>query len=616
MKTSAFTKRICALFLAVVLVFSMSSQVFAAGYSDVPSDYWAEDYISKLSALGYFSGYEDGTFRPNGGITYIETLALLSRLYDLDETAIELMCSDYADAVAANLPSNLSWASSELCICMASGIISANELGKLTLTNPINKKDFALLLVRALQLDENISAANSVPLPFEDAASITGNYHGSVVILYNAKIVDGDENNRFNPTQTVTRAVASAMLYRTLDYIKTSGISLDIPGYKATTVDEGVISSVSGSVVRVKLIDGTYREYTIGSGKYYLNGTVSTPNTSHVGGYINLIITETGVRRADVYIAEDTTYVSGLIYSTSTTSNGIVNIVHTGETNSTRYLLAENAYVSLDGTKSEISSLSRNSYAFAKVVGGKITEIYASNYTTEIKGTITEVNYGTTIEMRVKDEAGGIWYFGFDIADLPEVYIANYEISIDRLEIGDKVTVTVKNGKPVKIVSEATQASIRGQITSMISTVDGLFWEITDDNGIVHRHSVASDAAVYKGTTSILLSTIKVGDLVSVSLFNSVITTVNLENTSTAVQTGKITGTVLNVDNNKREIILLISDKLFYVNVSGAAPIYNAVTGRSLGISQITPNSTIVAYGTYDNSVTLNSTLVVVEALA
>ena len=127
---------------------------------------------------------------------------------------------------------------------------------------------------------------------------------------------------------------------------------------------------------------------------------------------------------------------------------------------------------------------------------------------------------------------------------------------------------------------------------------------------------MASDAAVYKGTASILLSTIKVGDLVSVSLFNSVITTVNLENTSTTVQTGKITGTVLNVDNNKREIILLISDKLFYVNVSGAAPIYNAVTGRSLGISQITPNSTIVAYGTYDNSVTLNSTLVVVEALA
>ena len=174
MKTSSSIKRFSALILALILVFSMSAQAFAAGYSDVAEDYWAEEYITELSSLGYFSGYEDGSFRPNGEITYIETLVLLSRLYDVDETILEYIVDDHAATVATKIPTNLLWAKNELCICLASGIVSANELGKLSLSNAINKKDFALLLVRALQLDGGITAANSTKLPFTDESSITG----------------------------------------------------------------------------------------------------------------------------------------------------------------------------------------------------------------------------------------------------------------------------------------------------------------------------------------------------------------------------------------------------------------------------------------------------------
>jgi len=142
MKNTSFIRRICALVLAVVLVFSLAANAFAASYKDVPKEYWASDYIKELSAKGFFSGYEDGTFRPDGKITYIETFAMLSRMYELEDDAVQAIMLDYASVVASKLPSNLSWAKKEISICLAAGVVSANELGKLTLTSEISKKDF------------------------------------------------------------------------------------------------------------------------------------------------------------------------------------------------------------------------------------------------------------------------------------------------------------------------------------------------------------------------------------------------------------------------------------------------------------------------------------------
>lgn len=618
MKTTSSVRRFAALVLALLLVFSLSGQAFAAGFKDIPGDYWAKDYINKLTELKFFDGYEDNTFRPNNEITYIETLVLLSRFYEADETVTDMLREDYATTVASKIPANLSWASDPLCICLAAGIVSANELGKLSLTKPITKNDFSLLLVRALDLDGEIHANNSAVLPFADEAAITGNFRGCVAILYKAKIVDGDDNNRFNPSQTVTRAVASAMLYRALAYADAQKLSFSIPGYAAPGASSGVITYVSGSNIRVRFIDGTIREFTVGSGKYYLNGSLSTPAASHVGAYINLILTEDGVHKAEVTVAEKTEYIIGTVYSTSTTYGGTVNIIPEGKASSanTRYVLADKAYVAINGSASDISKFSRDQFIVAKVVDGKVAEAYGSTDPLTITGTLIDLTYGSVVEMRIKDETGGIWYFPLDISNLPAVYLGDYEISIDRLGLGDELVITYTNGKAQKISSEAAQGSLRGQVTSIINNVSGLYWEITDSSGIIHKHPVADDAAVFKGKTSVLLSSIKVGDVVSVSLFNSTITTINLESSESALQTGKISGTVLNVDNNKREIILLINEKLFYISAPGSAPIYNAASGKALGISQITPDSYIVAYGTYANSTTLNATLVVVESLA
>lgn len=47
-------------------------------YSDVPEDHWAALYINSAKLKGWVSGYADGTFKPNQGITRGETVSLVN----------------------------------------------------------------------------------------------------------------------------------------------------------------------------------------------------------------------------------------------------------------------------------------------------------------------------------------------------------------------------------------------------------------------------------------------------------------------------------------------------------------------------------------------------------
>ena len=72
-------KRILATFLSAVTLISCSSAL-AADYSDVNQSAWYASYVNKISELNAFSGYEDGTFRPDNQITqeeFIKTVVCL-----------------------------------------------------------------------------------------------------------------------------------------------------------------------------------------------------------------------------------------------------------------------------------------------------------------------------------------------------------------------------------------------------------------------------------------------------------------------------------------------------------------------------------------------------------
>lgn len=58
----------------------------ASSFSDVPSTHWAASYIRLAAQNGWMTGYSDGTFRPNGIITYEEGASAVLKLLGFDAT--------------------------------------------------------------------------------------------------------------------------------------------------------------------------------------------------------------------------------------------------------------------------------------------------------------------------------------------------------------------------------------------------------------------------------------------------------------------------------------------------------------------------------------------------
>ncbi|NJN02353.1 MAG: S-layer homology domain-containing protein [Leptolyngbyaceae cyanobacterium SL_1_1] len=71
-------------------------------FSDISSDYWGYQAIQQATALGFLSGYPDGTFRPNQPISRVEVLLALGSGLNLNSpnNANAVLIQRYADAGA------------------------------------------------------------------------------------------------------------------------------------------------------------------------------------------------------------------------------------------------------------------------------------------------------------------------------------------------------------------------------------------------------------------------------------------------------------------------------------------------------------------------------------
>ena len=73
-------KKLISCILISALVFT-SAAAFA--FSDVGSDHWAKDYISRLADAKVIGGYEDGSFRPEDSVTRAEFAKMLCLAFEL-----------------------------------------------------------------------------------------------------------------------------------------------------------------------------------------------------------------------------------------------------------------------------------------------------------------------------------------------------------------------------------------------------------------------------------------------------------------------------------------------------------------------------------------------------
>ena len=172
-------------------------------FNDV-SGHWAADQINEAVERGYFTGYEDETFKPNDPITRAEFAVIINRAINLD--ASESVPSQLMDI------SN-HWAKEAIEKTQKAGIVSGYDDGTFRPNNKVSRAEIAAMVSRALQLDPIVNESTG----FTDEGQIPNWAKGYVVVMKEYGIITGREGNKFAPAANITRAEAAVILLRSVD---------------------------------------------------------------------------------------------------------------------------------------------------------------------------------------------------------------------------------------------------------------------------------------------------------------------------------------------------------------------------------------------------------------
>lgn len=179
-----------------------NSTATKVNFSDIAS-HWAKASIEEAVSLGFVSGYNDGTFRPNAQITRAEFTVMLSKALQLDGN----YTLNFTDA--KNVPA---WAKTYVGQAVQAGIISGYKDDTFRPSQNITRAELAVMIQRAAGTTPDANAQPS----FKDNSSIPSWAIPSVAYAVNNGLMNGRGNNLFAPNANATRAEAVTLILNLL----------------------------------------------------------------------------------------------------------------------------------------------------------------------------------------------------------------------------------------------------------------------------------------------------------------------------------------------------------------------------------------------------------------
>ena len=134
-------KKVLALVVALTMV--LGTVGFAA-YTDVAEDAGEYTAVSTLSSLSILTGYEDGSFKPDGDITRAEFATVVCR-------ALGAKVSGSAVTGFTDVPAD-HWASAYIAYCAGAGIVNGMGDGTFAPQSSATRAQVAAIFTRAADI--------------------------------------------------------------------------------------------------------------------------------------------------------------------------------------------------------------------------------------------------------------------------------------------------------------------------------------------------------------------------------------------------------------------------------------------------------------------------------
>ena len=184
------------------------------GPGDISPDSWYAPVFYQLVYDGTIKGYPGGSFRPHGGITRSELVALLAHMDGEDMSRYEAVEPPFKD-VAVPV-----WYAASTLWGKAKGIVSGYPDGSFRAGDRVTREQLVTMayeyaLHKGVEMKPGTTQSGNID-GFTDAARVSEWATPAMQWAIDAGIVSGRGNNRLAPKETATRAEAAVLLAKAI----------------------------------------------------------------------------------------------------------------------------------------------------------------------------------------------------------------------------------------------------------------------------------------------------------------------------------------------------------------------------------------------------------------
>lgn len=486
-------------------------------FNDLRDVEWALQYIEKMLMQNIFTGYEDGSFRPNSPIKHVEAVVAAVRLLGLEDEAKAKAGTKLNFEDAKEIAKKYPWATGYIAVALENGLFDST-VTKLQPEKSASRLWITTLLVRAMDLEDEALAKMNTQLTFKDASSIPAGAVGYVAVAIEEGLIQGYPDNTFQPNKPVTRAEMAALLDRTGDNLN--------PGTDEG-VRTGVVKAVNASAKTITIEEQTAtKTYTLADNVLIFRNTgIVEVADIKVGDTVTLQLWQNQVRFIEIQKSgTETTVYDGEFVSVTTKNN---QTVLNFKVKSVNYAYVISPIVELKlGTGVTLKDLKAGDQVRVTVTDKVVTKIELLQQTGEV------VYDAEFISLASKNNQ--VWMsfvertktYEYAISPTVEVKLGD-GYTLRDLRKGDKVKVTVKN----QVITKVEKIKLADEIV----VHEGDFISLATKNnqvvmsfkaaGITYEYAVSPLVEVKLGD-GIALKDLRKGDFIRVTVTNKVITKV------------------------------------------------------------------------------------------
>lgn len=232
-------QRLFSVLMAACMAATLAPAALAASDLD---GHWGQATMQEFIDRGWLTGYGDGQYGPDNGMTRAEFSALINRVTGLTEESETI--SNYTDVASG------AWYASDLAKALAAGYMTGTSATTMAPNAAINREQAMIMVTRLLGLTAADTEVEALAR-FSDASQISSYAQNPIAAMVAAGYVNGTTDGRLVPQKQLTRAEGITILYNALDVLTAPAIPETGMVYGTATLTfaeyyAGDVSSVDG----------------------------------------------------------------------------------------------------------------------------------------------------------------------------------------------------------------------------------------------------------------------------------------------------------------------------------------------------------------------------------